>query len=115
MMEETHRGSLGVDLIGPDVDEGELNAEFQQLELECELEKSVGDNNVNREIGKVSIMEEVKGTRRWRKYSRPRRMNQFHCMDDSRDGWKNRKVKHGQAIVKYINFIDRRINSSSKY
>jgi hypothetical protein len=42
MMEATHRGSLGVDLIGPDVDEEELNAEFQQLELECELEKKCG-------------------------------------------------------------------------
>jgi hypothetical protein len=72
-MEATQFGSLCVDAIGPDVDEEELNAEFRQLELECELEKSVGESNVPSETVNASVIEEVTGHKEMEEIQSPQK------------------------------------------
>ncbi|KAL3787368.1 hypothetical protein HJC23_004393 [Cyclotella cryptica] len=60
-MEATSLESFGVDAIGPEIDEKELNEEFRQLELECAMEKNVGESSVDKESVQRSVIEEVTG------------------------------------------------------
>jgi hypothetical protein len=72
-MEATHLGSLCADAIGSDVDEEELNAEFRQLELECALDKSVGESHGGMETVKASIIEEVTGHKEMKETETPQK------------------------------------------